>query len=101
MDRFELEGEPVVVPAPVLAGIEAVRGTGRTNMLAWDIVVSIAAALGYIETEEWILANKRLYAEGVFRSFEAEPIDWAEVGLTEEEDHAALPSKEQLDAIEE
>ena len=68
----------VVVPREVYEGIMAVRDSGATNMLARDEVARIAEEMDHAEAAEWIRANKKLYAEGVFRGFapeggEAEP----------------------------
>ena len=63
--------DKVQVPAEVLEGIEAVRKSGRTNMLARDAVAAIALELGFVEAAFWIedKANRKAYAEGIFRGF--------------------------------
>lgn len=63
---------PVRVPPEVMEGLEAVRRSGRTNMLDRPAVARIAAAMGYADTTLWIHANRGLYAQGIFRGFEAE-----------------------------
>ena len=62
----------VRVPRGVLEGLEAVRQTGATNMLARPFVADIAGRMGFGETKRWIETNPKLYAEGIFRGFEAE-----------------------------
>ncbi len=63
--------EKVKIPAPVLRGIEAVRKSGRTNMLARDVVAAIALELGHVDAAYWLTdkANHKTYAEGIFRGF--------------------------------
>jgi len=66
--------DKVKIPAEVLQGIEAVRVSGRTNMLARDMVAAIALELGYVDAAFWLddPANRKAYAEGVFRGFRKE-----------------------------
>ena len=63
----------VAIPPEVLRGIEAVRRSGRTNMLARDVVAAIALELGHIDAAFWLddKANHKAYAEGIFRGFRA------------------------------
>ncbi len=68
----------VAVPRKVYEGILAVRDSGATNMLDRLRVAGIAEEMDHAEAADWIRANKKLYAEGVFRGFapeggEAEP----------------------------
>lgn len=63
----------VIVPAIVLEGLEAVRDSGLTNMFDRPMVVKLAKKFGYSETASWITSNQKLYAEGIFKGFEAEP----------------------------
>ncbi len=62
----------VVVPREVYEGIVAVRDSGATNMFARDQVALIAEEMDHAEAADWIRANKKLYAEGVFRGFAPE-----------------------------
>jgi len=64
--------DKVKIPAAVLRGIEVVRKSGRTNMLARDIVAIIALELGYVEAALWLddEANHKAYASGIFHGFE-------------------------------
>jgi len=64
----------VPIPAEVLQGIEAVRRSGRTNMLDRPAVAAIALDLGHVEAAFWLddPANRKTYAEGVFRGFREE-----------------------------
>jgi len=61
----------VAVPPAVLQGIEAVRRSGRTNMLARNDVAAIALDLGHVDAAFWLddPANHKTYAEGIFRGF--------------------------------
>ena len=62
----------VAIPPAVLKGIEAVRRSGRTNMLARDVVAAIALELGYVDAAFWLedKANRKTYATGIFNGFE-------------------------------
>lgn len=59
----------VSVSARVMEGLEAVRLSGRTNMLDIATVMDLASRMGYWEAEEWICEHKELYARGVFSGF--------------------------------
>ena len=63
--------DKVAIPAEVLQGIEAVRQSGRTNMLDRNTVATIALELGFVDTAFWLedKANHKTYAEGIFRGF--------------------------------
>ena len=61
--------EPPVVSRVVWQGLDAVRRSGRTNMLDRPVVAKLARAFGYGATAQWIEENPRAYAEGVFRGF--------------------------------
>ena len=65
----------VAIPPEVLKGIEAVRRSGRTNMLDRPAVAAIALELGHIDAAFWLddKANRKTYAEGIFRGFREEP----------------------------
>lgn len=76
LPRRRLEGEPVVVTGPVLAGIETVRRVGSMNMLDRAAVAGIARALGYEAAADWIQANPATYAEGIFRSFQVAEVEF-------------------------
>ena len=67
--------DKVQVPVKVLEGIEAVRKSGRTNMLDRNAVAAIALDLGFVEAAFWIedKSNQKAYAEGIFRGFREEP----------------------------
>ena len=62
-------GEPVVVPQDVFQGINAVRLSGRTNMLDRSTVADLAAIMGFSKATEWIMKNSRAYSRGVFSGF--------------------------------
>lgn len=61
--------EPIIVPAAVLEGLEAVRQSGYTNMLDRPRVIELAEMMGFDETADWLRNNRRLYAEGIFAGF--------------------------------
>jgi hypothetical protein len=66
--------DKVKIPTDVMRGIEAVRKSGRTNMLDRPAVAAIALDLGHAEAAFWLddPANRKTYAEGVFRGFREE-----------------------------
>ncbi|MCL4193292.1 MAG: DUF5049 domain-containing protein [Thermoguttaceae bacterium] len=63
----------IAIPPEVLKGIEAVRRSGRTNMLDRPAVTTIALELGHVDAAFWLddKANHKTYAEGIFRGFRA------------------------------
>jgi hypothetical protein len=63
----------VRVPANVLEGVEAVRLSGKTNMLDASRVIELAFEMEHYATVLWIHENRRQYSEGLFRGFE--PVD--------------------------
>lgn len=63
---------PVPVPAEVLAGIEAVRQGGRTNMLDTMMVIALACEAGHTVAADWIAANPAAYSAGLFQGFVAD-----------------------------
>ena len=64
----------VTIPAAVLQGIEAVRKSGRTNMLDRPAVASIALELGYVDAAFWLedRGNHKTYATGILHGFAEE-----------------------------
>ena len=66
--------DKVKIPAAVLQGIEAVRKSGRTNMLDRPAVAAIALELGYVDAAFWLedKANHSTYATGIFHGFSEE-----------------------------
>ena len=67
-------GDKIQIPAEVLRGIEAVRVSGRTNMLDRPAVAAIALELGYVDAAFWLedKANHKTYATGIFQGFAEE-----------------------------
>jgi len=59
----------VKVPQKVLDGIIAVRDSGLTNMLDRPMVAKLARRMGFEEAAEWVRAEPKAYAEGVFHGF--------------------------------
>ena len=70
----------ILVPRAVLEGIEAVRRSGRTNMLDRPAVVRLADQLGHHATVLWIHEHPAEYARGVFHGFLVEPDPFDERG---------------------
>ncbi len=66
-----MERTRVRVPADVLEGLEAVRLSGKTNMLDVPRVVELAYEMEHYATALWVHENRKQYAEGIFRGFEA------------------------------
>ena len=66
--RFE---DPILVPTPVIDGLETVRESGETNMQDSGKVKAIATRLGYPEVKAWIEEHSQEYQEGIFRGFVA------------------------------
>lgn len=60
----------IQVSQKVYAGLEAVRESGRTNMLDVPVVIYWAEVLGYPETSQWIREHRSEYSHGVFDGFE-------------------------------
>ena len=63
--------EPKIrIPSDVLEGLEAVRKSGKTNMLDMPVVMKLALDMGHPQTMLWVREHQPLYAVGIFRSFE-------------------------------
>lgn len=67
-----MELTKIPVPADVLEGLEAVRLSGKTNMLDAPMVQTLAFEMEYFKTVLWIQDNPDLYARGIFAGFEVE-----------------------------
>ena len=61
----------VRVPKAVLDGLEAVRQSGLTNMLARPVVAELAREFGFDRAARWVETHRKEYAEAIFRGFEA------------------------------
>ena len=61
----------ILVPTEVLAGLEAVRLSGKTNMLDAPRVIELAFEMGHAEAAFWVYENRGLYAHGIFQGFAA------------------------------
>ena len=66
----ERGGEPVVVSAGVLEGLEAVRLSGA-HMVERTHVLVLAKRMGYRQTVRWVEENPEDYARGVSHGFTA------------------------------
>ena len=69
--RAEESGEPVVVPAAVFEGLEAVRLSGA-NMVDRAHVLVVAYNMGYRQTVLWAEEHPHEYSRGIFQGFTAE-----------------------------
>jgi len=63
---------PVRASREILAGLNAVRESGLTNMFDRPVVIQLAETMGFTETTRWIRAHRDLYATGIFQGFEVE-----------------------------
>lgn len=66
-----MEHKKIEVPDEVLAGLEAVRLSGKTNMLDAPRVIELAHEMGHDATALWVHENRGLYAHGIFQGFAA------------------------------
>ena len=66
-----MERTKVRIPTDVLEGLEAVRLSGKTNMLDAPRVIELAFEMEHYATALWVQENRKKYAEGIFRGFEA------------------------------
>lgn len=67
-----MERTKVKVPADVMEGLEAVRLSGKTNMLDAPRVIELAFEMGHEAAAFWVYENRKQYAEGIFRGFAPE-----------------------------
>jgi hypothetical protein len=65
----ERRGGPVVVPAGVLEGLEAVRQSGA-HMVERAHVLVLAKRMGYRQTVRWVEENPDEYARGISCGFQ-------------------------------
>lgn len=63
---------PVKIPKAVWQGIEAVRLSGKTNMLDVQMVQRLAFEMEYFATVLWMQDHRELYCRGLFEGFEIE-----------------------------
>jgi len=66
-----VERKKIEVPAEVMTGLEAVRLSGKTNMLDAPRVIELAFEMGHVEASFWVYENRGLYAHGIFQGFAA------------------------------
>ena len=66
--------DKIKIPASVFEGIEAVRRSGKTNMLDRPAAAAIALELGHVDAAIWLTDrdNFKTYAQGIFQGFIAE-----------------------------
>lgn len=65
-----MEQAKVRVSAEVMEGLEAVRQSGRTNMLDAPRVIELAFEMGHYAAALWVRENRREYAEAIFKGLE-------------------------------
>ena len=65
-----METAKVPIPGDALEGLEAVRTSGKTNMLDVPVVIKLALDMGHPQTALWVREHQALYAVGIFRGFE-------------------------------
>jgi len=58
------------VPKQVWEGLEAVRLSGKTNMLIVSDVIRCARTMGYPIAASWVEKNRSDYWVGIFQGFE-------------------------------
>ena len=66
-----MERKKIEVPAEVLTGLEAIRLSGKTNMLDAPRVIELAFEMGHVNAAFWVHENHSLYAHGIFQGFAA------------------------------
>jgi len=71
ISEWAMERTKVRVPADVLEGLEAVRLSGKTNMLDAPRVIELAFETEHYATALWVHENRGLYSQGIFRGFAA------------------------------
>ena len=74
MERTEGK-TPVIVPAQVMDGLEAVRVSGKTNMFDAPRVIELALQMGHVDAALWVYDNRRLYSRAILAGFAVETAD--------------------------
>ncbi|MHB1002060.1 MAG: DUF5049 domain-containing protein [Armatimonadota bacterium] len=67
-----MEQTKVRIQKEIFNGLEAVRLSGKTNMLDVPRVVKLALVMGHIDTAFWVYENRKAYVIGVFKGFESQ-----------------------------
>lgn len=65
MDRNKIR-----IPKDVYTDLEAVRKSGKINMLDVPMVIELAINMGHDATALWVRENIRAYVAGLFNGFE-------------------------------
>ena len=73
MERTK-KGNPVIVTAEVMEGLEAVRLSGKTNMFDVNRVIELALQMGHVEAAMWVYDNRRLYSRAILVGFAVEEV---------------------------
>ncbi|MEN6520062.1 MAG: DUF5049 domain-containing protein [Armatimonadota bacterium] len=80
-----MKRDKVQIPQKVMEGIEAVRLSGKTNMLDVPMVIHLALEMGFPQAAVWVYEYQNLYAQGVFTGFvTAESVENSELGKPKE-----------------
>ncbi len=66
-----MEQTKVPIPADVLEGLDAVRLSGKTNMLDVPMVTKLALDMGHPQTALWVREHQAVYVVGFFQGFVA------------------------------
>lgn len=64
-----MERNKIEIPPEVLTGLEAVRLSGKTNMLDAPKVIELAFEMWHDATAFWMHENSGQYAHGIFQGF--------------------------------
>ena len=57
-----------------MEGLEAVRLSGKTNILDHVRVIELALEMGHVDAALWVYDNRREFATGIFAGFQAHHI---------------------------
>ena len=60
----------IPVTRAVFDGIEAVRRSGKTNMLDRPRVALLCDEMGFYESALWVMENRDAYSRAIFHGFE-------------------------------
>ena len=79
-----MERKKIELSTEVLTGLEAVRLSGKTNMLDAPRVIELAFEMEHYATALWVHENRKQYAEGIFRGFEA--AEWSDAECADKQE---------------
>lgn len=64
-----MDNTKIRVSKEIFDGLEAVRLSGKTNMLDAPRVIELALEMGHDAAAFWVYENRRSYATGIFQGF--------------------------------